>query len=224
MSTEETGTMELRILLVDDHQVVRLGVQALIDDQEGMRVVGEAGTVREAVRRAKELGPDVVVLDVRLPDGSGVDACRQIKADSPETRVVILTSFPDDQVILDAIACGADGYVLKQIGSDDLIDALRRVGRGESLLDPLVTDKVFARMREMRRQEWAQAFANLNLREMQVLAHITEGQTNREIGAALSLSEKTVRNYVSSILTKLNLTSRAQAAAYAARHRIENYV
>lgn len=216
--------MDLRILLVDDHQVVRLGVRALIDDQPGMKVVGEAGTVREAVVQARELAPDIVVLDIRLPDGSGVDACRQIKAYLPETRVIVLTSFQDDEVILDAIACGADGYVLKQIGSDELLDAVRRVGRGESLLDPSITDRVFARMRDLRQQEWAQAFADLNSREMNILACVTEGQTNREIGDALHLSERTVRNYVSSILSKLNLVSRAQAAAYAARHRIEDYV
>jgi DNA-binding NarL/FixJ family response regulator len=216
--------MGLRILLVDDHEVVRLGVRALIDDQPEMDVVGEAGTVREAVNQAKELTPDIVVLDMRLPDGHGVDACRQIKADLPETRVIVLTSFPDDEVILDAIACGADGYVLKQIGSRELLDALRRVGHGESLLDPSVTDRVFARMRVLRQQEWAQAFANLTSQEMKILARVVEGQTNREIGHALSLSERTVRNYVSSILSKLNLISRAQAAAYAARHRIEDYV
>lgn len=216
--------MGFRVLLVDDHQVVRLGVRTLIDDQPGMRVVGEAGTVRQAVSRARELVPDIVVLDIRLPDGSGVDACRQIKADLPETRVIVLTSFPDDEVILDAIACGADGYVLKQIGSAELVDALRRVGRGESLLDPSVTDQVFARMRALRQHEWAQAFADLSAREMQILARVTNGQTNREIGDVLCLSEKTVRNYVSSILSKLNLTSRVQAAAYAARHRIDDYV
>ena len=217
-------SMSLRVLLVDDHEVVRLGVRALVDDQPGMKVVGEAGTVREAVGLAAELAPDIVVLDVRLPDGSGVDACRQIKAGRPETRVIVLTSFPDDEVIFDAVACGADGYVLKQIGSGELVDALQRVGRGESLLDPLVTDRVFARMRELRRQEWAHTFANLNAREMNILALVAEGQTNREFGHALHLSERTVRNYVSSMLSKLNLTSRAQAAAYAARHRIEDHL
>jgi two-component system response regulator DevR len=216
--------MGLRILLVDDHEVVRLGVRALIERQPGMEVVGEAGTVREAVSRAGELLPDVVVLDIRLPGGSGLEACRQIKAQHPETRVIILTSFPDDEVLFDAISAGADGYVLKQIGSDDLIHALERVGRGESLLDPALTAKVFDKMREARRLERAHAFADLNVQEMQILAAIAEGQTNREIGADLHLSEKTVRNYVSNILSKLELSSRAQAAAYAARHRIEDYL
>jgi DNA-binding NarL/FixJ family response regulator len=216
--------MGLRILLVDDHEVVRVGVRALIDRQPEMEVVGEAGSVREAVEQARELAPDVVVLDVRLPGGSGLDACRQIKADRQETRVIMLTSFPDDEVLFDAITNGADGYVLKQIGSDQLIQALERVGRGESLLDPAVMDRVFAKMREMRLQERAHAFAGLNAQEMQILALVADGQTNREIGEALHLSEKTVRNYVSMILSKLNLNSRAQAAAYAARHRIEDYV
>lgn len=216
--------MSLRVLLVDDHEVVRVGVRALIERQPGMEVVGEASTVREAVTQSKQLAPDVVVLDIRLPGGNGLEACRQIKIDRPETRIIVLTSFPDDEVLFDAIACGADGYVLKQIGSDDLIRALERVGRGESLLDPSITGQVFAKMREVRYQERAHAFASLNAQEMQILARIAEGETNREIGEALHLSEKTVRNYVSIILSKLDLASRAQAAAYAARHRIEEYV
>ncbi len=216
--------MGLRILIVDDHEVVRLGVRALIDRQPGMEVVGEAGTVREAVTQTRHLQPDVVVLDIRLPGGSGLDACRQIKDYRPETRIIILTSFPDDEVIFDAIASGADGYVLKEIGSDDLIRALERIGRGESLLDPSVTDRVFAKMREVRERERADAFAGLSERQMHILARVAEGETNREIGAGLYLSEKTVRNYLSEILRELDVTSRAQAAAYAARHRIEDYL
>jgi DNA-binding NarL/FixJ family response regulator len=213
----------MKILLVDDHEVVRVGVRALIERQPGMEVVGEAGTVREAVEMTVHLSPDVVVLDIRLPGGSGLEACRQIKSDRPETRIIILTSFPDDQVVFDAIACGADGYVLKEIGSDELIRALERIGRGESLLDPAVTNRVFAKMREVRRQELADAFSGLTDKEIKILARVAEGETNREIGAALHFSEKTVRNYVSQILAKLDLSSRAQAAAYAARHRIEDY-
>jgi DNA-binding NarL/FixJ family response regulator len=216
--------MSLRILLVDDHEVVRLGVRGLIDRQEGMEVVGEAGTVREAISQVEQLAPDVVVLDIRLPGGDGLEACRQIKALRPETRIIILTSYPDDEKLFDAIACGADGYVLKQIGSDDLLRALEQVGRGESMLDPAVTARVFAKMREMRRQERAHAFADLTAQEMQILGRVAEGETNREIGTAIQLSEKTVRNYVSIILGKLGLSSRAQAAAYAARHRIEDYL
>jgi two-component system response regulator DevR len=216
--------MSLRILLVDDHEVVRVGVRALIERQPGMEVAGEATTVREAVSQVEQLAPDVVVLDIRLPGGNGLEACRQIKDLRPETRIIVLTSYPDDEVLFDAIACGADGYVLKQIGSDDLIRALEQVGRGESLLDPSVTDRVFAKMREMREQERAHAFAELSAQEMQILGRVAEGETNREIGAALQLSEKTVRNYVSIILGKLGLSSRAQAAAYAARHRIEDFL
>jgi two-component system, NarL family, response regulator DevR len=216
--------MSLRILLVDDHEVVRVGVRALIDRQPDMEVVAEATTVREAISRAEELAPDVVVLDIRLPGGNGLEACRQIKAHRPETRVIILTSFPDDEVLFDAIAAGADGYVLKQIGSDDLIHALECVGQGQNLLDPSLTDRLFAKVREARRQERAHAFADLTVQELHILALVAEGQTNREIASQVQLSEKTVRNYVSIILGKLNVTSRAQAAAYAARHRIEDYL
>jgi DNA-binding NarL/FixJ family response regulator len=216
--------MGLRILLVDDHEVVRVGVRSLIERQPGMEVIAEAGSVQEAVSQSELLAPDVVVLDIRLPGGDGLEACRQIKARRPKTRIIILTSFPDDEVLFDAIACGADGYVLKQIGSDDLIQALERVGRGESLLDPSLTSQVFAKMREVRQEERAHAFAGLNAQEMQILAQIAEGNTNREIGVAMHLSEKTVRNYVSLILGKLDLTSRAQAAAYAARNRVEEYL
>ena len=216
--------MSLRILLVDDHEVVRVGVRALIERQQDMEVIGEASTVREAITQTEQLAPDVVVLDIRLPGGNGLEACRQIKALRPDTRIIVLTSYPDDEVLFDAIGAGADGYVLKQIGSDELIRALQRVGRGQSLLDPSLTDQVFAKMRQVRKQERAHAFADLTAQEMQILAHLAEGETNREIGTALQLSEKTVRNYVSIILSKLGLNSRAQAAAYAARHRIEDYL
>jgi two-component system response regulator DevR len=216
--------MGLRILLVDDHEVVRVGVATLIDRQPGMEVVGEAGTVREAVTKAAQLAPDVVVLDLRLPGGDGLDACRQIKENRPATRIIVLTSFPDEEMLFEAIAAGADGYVLKQIGSDDLIRALERVGRGDSLLDPALMGRVFAQVREARRQERAHAFSDLSAQEMQILAGIADGKTNREIADDLCLSEKTVRNYVSIILNKLDLTSRAQAAAYAARNRIERYL
>ncbi len=216
---------QLRILLVDDHEVVRVGLRALIERRPGMTVVGEAGTAREAVAQAERLAPDVVVLDIRLsPGGDGLEVCRQIKRLRPGTRIIILTSFPDDEVLFEAVAAGADGYVLKQIGSDDLIRALERVGRGENLLDPAVTDRVFTKLRQARRQERSGAFATLTRQEIQVLARVVRGETNREIGEALHLSEKTVRNYVSEILSKLNLSSRAQAAAYAARHHIEEYL
>jgi two-component system response regulator DevR len=216
--------MTLRVLLVDDHEVVRVGVKALIDRQPDMEVVGEASTVREAIESAEKLRPDIVLLDVRLPGGSGLDACREIKNRWPEVKIIMLTSYAEDETIFDAIASGAEGYVLKQIGSAELIEALEKVGRGQYLLDPAVTSRVLAKVRQARRQERAHAFGELNRQELEILAHVAEGLTNREIGARLALSEKTVRNYVSTILSKLDLTSRAQAAAYAARNRIEDYL
>jgi two-component system, NarL family, response regulator DevR len=216
--------MSLRILLVDDHEVVRVGLRTLIERHATLQVVGEAGAAREAIEQVGRLQPDVVVLDIRLPGSSGVDACREIKERWPEVRVIILTSFPDDDVLFDAIAAGADGYVLKQVGSDELITALQRVGRGESLLDPSMIQKVFDKIRSARKKERAEAFKSLTTQEMQILGHIAEGLTNSEIGERLHLSEKTVRNYVSEVLRKLDLTSRAQAAAFAARHHIEEYL
>ena len=215
---------KLRIVLVDDHEVVRLGLRSLLERQPDLVVVGEAETANEAVRAVESLAPDVVVLDIRLPGRSGVEACAEIKRCRPETKIVMLTSYAEDEVLLDAIAAGAEGYVLKQVGSDDLVQALRRVGRGERLLDPHLTDRVFAKLREMRERERAEAFAGLSEQELRVLVLVAEGKTNREIGEALHLSEKTVRNYVSDVLAKLGHTSRAQAAAYAARHRIEDYL
>lgn len=214
----------LRVLVVDDHEVVRLGLRTLLSQQSDIEVVGEAATAAEAVSQVSSLAPDVVLLDVRLPGRSGIEACWEIKACHPETRIVMLTSYAEDEALFDAIAAGADGYVLKQIGSQELVEALRRVGQGENLLDPALTARVFARLREMRQQVESAAFASLTAQELQILARIAQGQTNREIGESLYLSEKTVRNYVSDILAKLGLTSRVQAAAYAARHRIEDYL
>lgn len=214
----------LRVLVVDDHEVVRLGLRTLLSQQPDIEVVGEAATATEAVSQVSSLAPDVVLLDVRLPGRSGIEACWEIKACHPKTRILMLTSYAEDEALFDAIAAGADGYVLKQIGSQELVEALRRVGQGENLLDPALTARVFARLREMRQQVEGAAFAGLTAQELQILARIAQGQTNREIGEALYLSEKTVRNYVSDILAKLGLTSRVQAAAYAARHRIEDYL
>jgi two-component system, NarL family, response regulator DevR len=216
--------MSLKIVLVDDHEVVRVGLRTLIERQKDLQVVGEAGTAREAIEQVGRLAPDVVILDIRLPGRSGVEACSEIKSRWPDVRVIMLTSFPDDEVLFDAIAAGADGYVLKQVGSDELVSALQRVGRGESLLDPKLIQKVFEKIRSARKKERAEAFENLTSQEMQILGHISEGLTNSEIGLQLHLSEKTVRNYASELLRKLDLTSRAQAAAYAARHRIEDYL
>jgi DNA-binding NarL/FixJ family response regulator len=216
--------MSLRIVIVDDHEVVRLGLRTLIENRPNFTVVGEAATVKEAVQKTLLLHPDVVVMDVRLLGGSGIDACRQIVAQAPEIKVIMLTSYAEDELLFDAIAAGACGYVLKQIGSDDLVRALEAVGRGEALLDPTLTQRVFARVREAARKEHAEAFVDLTDQEMRILSQVAEGKTNREIAEALYLGEGTVRNYVSSILRKLNLTNRAEAAAYAVKHSLEEFI
>jgi len=210
----------IRILIADDHEVVRIGLSSLLDRQDGFRVVGQAKSGSEAVRLARSLHPDVVVLDIRMPDGSGTDACRQITAESPDMPVVMLTSYADEEALFESIAAGASGYVLKRIGSQELVDAVRTVAAGQSMLDPAVTATVLQRLRNAAHAEESGAFADLTEQERRVLAHIAEGQSNREIAAAMDLAEKTVRNYVSNVLAKLALASRAQAAAYAIRHRL----
>lgn len=214
----------LKVLLVDDHEVVRLGIKSLLSHYPQFEVVAEAGTADEAVRQAAEFQPDVVVMDIRLPGKSGIEATREIMAARPETKVVMLTTFADDELLFDAISAGASGYVLKQIDSHELITALERIGRGESLLDPAVTQQVFKRMRETTRKAESEAFAPLSEQELKVLALVAQGKRNKEIADQVFLSEKTVRNYVSSILSKLALSTRAEAAAYAVKHRIDNYV
>ncbi len=216
--------MTLRILIVDDHEVVRLGLRALLERHPGFTVVDEAGTAREALQKALLHHPDVVVMDIRLPGRSGIEACQDIMEKLPDTKVIMLTSYAEDELLFDAISAGACGYVLKQIGSDDLIRAIETVGRGEALLDPAVTQRVFERVREAARQESATAFASLTEQELKVLAQVSEGKTNREIAEALYLGEGTVRNYVSSILSKLGLTNRAEAAAYAVQHNLKEYL
>ena len=213
----------LRILLVDDHEVVRVGLRALLSRHPDFDVVGEAATAAEAVERALALRPDVVVMDIRLPGKSGIDACREIVRQAPEVQVIMLTSYAEDDLVFEAIEAGAAGYVLKQIGSEALVQSLERVGRGESLLDPALTKRVFARLREAVRKERGEAFRDLTEQELKILALIAEGKTNKEIASALYLSEKTVRNYVSSILGKLGLQSRAQAAAYAVEHGLKTH-
>ena len=210
-----------RLLVVDDHEVVRQGLVALLDRRPNFQVVAEAGTVEEALAQARLHQPDIVIMDVRLPDGSGVEACREIRADLPDTRVVMLTSFPDDEAVLSAIVAGAAGYLLKQIRARDLVSALEAVGRGESLLDPAVTERVLARVRQIASGEIHDELAGLTPQERKILLLVAEGMTNKAIAAEIFLSDKTVKNYVSSILAKLNLERRAQAAAFVARHRLD---
>jgi two-component system response regulator DevR len=211
----------LRLLLVDDHEVVRQGLVALLDRRPGFQVVAEAGTVQESISQARLHRPDIVVMDVRLPDGSGVEACREIRAELPETRVIMLTSFPDDEAVLSAIVAGASGYLLKQIRARDLVSALEAVGRGESLLDPAVTERVLQRVRRIAAGESSDELSVLTPQEQKVLMLVAEGRTNKEIASEVFLSDKTVKNYVSSILSKLNLERRAQAAAFVAKVRSE---
>ena len=204
----------LKILIVDDHEVVRQGLRALLKRQEGFEVVGEAGTVAEAIREAEEKQPDVVVMDVRLPDGSGVEACRDIRAANANIRVLMLTSYADDEAVFNSIMAGASGYLLKQIRSRELVTAIQRVGNGESLLDPAVTQQVLARVRSMAHNPEIAKANPLSAQEECILSLIAEGKTNREIAQQLFLSTKTVKNYVSNIFGKLNISRRAEAAAY----------
>jgi DNA-binding NarL/FixJ family response regulator len=222
--SDQIDARPLRLLVVDDHEVVRQGLVSLLDRREHFQVVAEAGTAAEAVEMARKFEPDLVVMDVRLPDGSGIEACREIRAEFPATRVVILTSYPDEEAVLSAIIAGASGYLLKQIRSRDLISALEGVGRGESLLDPAVTEKVLDRVRRIATGTYTDEMAQLTQQEQKILLLVAEGKTNKEIASEVFLSDKTVKNYVSSILSKLNLERRAQAAAFVARHRIKGGV
>ncbi len=213
-----------RILLVDDHEVVRLGLKALLDRHPQFEVVAEAGTAREALKFVEQYSPDVVVMDIRLPGGSGIDACEKITETHPDTQVIMLTSYAEDEMLFSAIRAGAAGYVLKQIGGDDLVRALEAVSRGEALLDPAVTQRIFQEVRRAAKEEEASAFADLTQQEKHVLILVSEGKTNREIAKELFLGEGTVRNYVSSILSKLNVSNRAEAAAYAVEHNLRDHL
>jgi DNA-binding NarL/FixJ family response regulator len=208
----------LRILLVDDHEVVRDGVKALLQATDDIIVTAEASSVREAVDEADRTRPDVVVMDVRLADGSGIEATREIRARHPKTAVIMLTSFADDEALFASIMAGASGYVLKQVKGGELVRAIRTVGKGESLLDPAVTSVVLDRLRKGKHLLKDEKLARLSPQEERILSLVADGKTNREIGEDLHLAEKTVKNYVSSILSKLEVARRAEAAAYLARH------
>lgn len=208
----------VRIFLLDDHEIVRRGIRDLLEAQEGLSVIGEAGTAGEALELIPALLPDVAVLDARLPDGSGIEVCRDVRAAHPEVNVIILTSFDDDEALFSAIMAGAAGYALKQIRGNDLVDAVRRVADGQSLLDPAVTAQVLDRIRNAPAPK--DPLAELTAQERRILSLIGQGMTNRQIATEMYLAEKTVKNYVSQLLSKLGLQRRTQAAVLAEKHRL----
>ena len=205
----------VRIFLLDDHEVVRRGVADLLRSEPGFEIVGEASTAAEAVARIPALKPDVAVLDVRLPDGNGVEVCREVRSRVPELACLMLTSFADDEALFDAIMAGAAGYVLKQVRGVELVDGVRRVAAGQSLLDPSVTSRVLERLRKAPEED--ERFAGLSEQERKILSLLSEGMSNREIAAEMFLAEKTVKNYVSNLLAKMGMQRRTEAAVYAAR-------
>jgi DNA-binding NarL/FixJ family response regulator len=206
--------MTIRVFLLDDHEVVRRGLRELFEAEDDLEVVGEAATAEEAYGRIPATTPDVAILDVQLPDGSGVEVCREIRSTHPEIACLMLTSYADDEALFSAIMAGAAGYILKQVRGNDLVDGVRRVGRGESLLDPSLTSRVLDRLRQPAPTD---ELAGLTTQERRILDLIAEGLTNREIGEQLFLAEKTIKNYVSNLLGKLGMSRRTEAAAYAAR-------
>lgn len=216
MSAEQSQDQRtIRVFLLDDHEVVRRGVAALLSAEEDIEIVGEAGTAEQALARIPAARPDVAVLDVRLPDGDGVSVCREIRSRMPEVACLMLTSFEDEEALFDAVMAGAAGYVLKQIHGSDLVGAIRTVASGQSLLDPQSTAKMLQRVRERAARK--DPLASLTDQERQILELIGEGLTNRQIGERMFLAEKTVKNYVSNLFTKLDMRRRTQAAALAAQ-------
>jgi len=206
----------VRVFLLDDHEIVRQGLRGLIEVEDDMTVIGEAGTAEEALTRIPATRPDVAVLDVRLPDGDGVEVCREVRSRFPDLQCLMLTSFADDEALFSAIMAGAAGYVLKQIRGTDLVDAIRRVAAGESLLDPAVTARVLERLRLEPKED--EGLEQLSEQERRILDLIAEGCTNRQISETIFLAEKTVKNYVSSLLSKLGLERRTQAAIFQLEH------
>jgi DNA-binding NarL/FixJ family response regulator len=212
---DSSSTSSIRVFLMDDHEIVREGLRALLESQQDFEVVGEASTAAEGLARIPPLHPDVAVLDVRLPDGDGVQVCREVRAAAPEIKCLMLTSFADDEALFEAIMAGASGYVLKQIKGTDIVNAIRRVAAGESLLDPDATKRVLERIRNPPEQD--ERLASLTPQERRILQLITDGLTNRQIADEMFLAEKTVKNYVSNLLAKLGMERRTQAAVYGAR-------
>ncbi len=216
--------MKSRIIIVDDHEVVRIGMRSLLEQYPQYEVVAEAATGKEAISQVESFRPDIVLMDIRLPGKSGIDACEEIKKIAPDTKVIMLTSYAEDEMLFSAIKAGASGYVLKQIDSEGLIKSLEAVARGEASLDPAVTQRVFQEVRRAVKEEEAASFINLSQQEKMVLKLVSEGKTNREIAQTLYLGEGTVRNYVSSILSKLGVSNRAEAAAYAVEHNLKEFL
>jgi DNA-binding NarL/FixJ family response regulator len=214
----------VRILIADDHSVVRAGLRALLEHHKQFRVVAEASTGEEAVLKAREHQPDVAVVDIRMPGISGIEACRQIVSTVEGCRVIMLTTYAEDELLFAAIRAGASGYVLKRIGDNDLVQAVDRISRGENILDPALTATVFAEMRKADQAQRAAAFSELTPQELAVLSLVAHGLTNRQIAVKLFLGEGTVRNYVSSVLSKIDVSNRAEAAAYAVKHNIDEIV
>ena len=208
-------TKTIRVFLLDDHEVVRRGLRDLLESEGDIEIVGESGSAKEAIARIPALRPDVAVLDGRLPDGSGIDVCRQVRSVDPSIKALILTSYDDDEALFAAILAGAAGYVLKQIRGNDLIEAVRRVAQGESLLDPAVVARVFDRLRSGHEED--QRLSRLSEQERKILALIAEGLTNRQIAERMFLAEKTVKNYVSNLLGKLGMERRTEAAVFATK-------
>ena len=214
--TENSQPAKIRVFLLDDHEIVRRGLKELLESEGDIEVVGESGLAQEAKRRIPALRPDVAVLDGRLPDGSGIDVCRDIRSKHPEIAALILTSYEDDEALFSAIMAGAAGYILKQVRGNDLLESVRRVAAGGSTLDPAVTSQVLERLRNGPEED--SALAALTAQERRILEHIGEGMTNRQIAEAMFLAEKTVKNYVSAMLSKLGLERRTQAAVFASKH------
>jgi two-component system, NarL family, response regulator DevR len=208
----------VRVLIVDDHEVVRVGLRTLLSRVEPVQVIGEAANAAEALEKIRELRPDVILLDVRLGDSSGFDVCREVQKMEGDIRVLVLTSFADDNIVVEAISAGADGYLLKEVNREGLVDAIMKVANGQSVLDPAVTGRVFGKVQSLMTNPATNKLTLLSAQERRVLALVAEGKTNKEIAAAMGLSDKTIKNYFSNILDKLQMTRRSQAAAYFVQH------
>jgi two-component system response regulator DevR len=217
--TDISETAPIRLLLVDDHEIVRAGLKTLLEKAKDIEIVGEADTKSTALDETNRLKPDVVLLDIRLPDGNGFEACRQIRGINATTRVLFLTAFGDDDTVFESISAGGDGYLLKEMNADRLIQAIRNVAAGQSVLDPAITGRVMQRVRKASEPATKDKLDLLSAQEKRVLALVTEGKTNKEIAADMGLSDKTVKNYLSNLLDKLKLTRRSQAAAFYVQHK-----